>query len=202
MAKINPNAQQLIGDYIESLPEFSSAICSKLYDLILLSYPDVIEDWKWRIPTFHGRGMVCGFAGFKKHVSLSFFHGSQMSDNHNLFEDDCNAQNARTIKFSNVSEIDSDKVLSYLKEAFYLSDKGVKNIPNPKSPVIVPALLKDALANNELAKTNFDALAYSYKKEYAEHIATAKQEATKQRRLKKVIDYLEKGHKLNDKYKC
>ena len=81
MPKVNPNAAENIADYFDRLPEFSKAICTRIHNLIHQANPEVVEDWKWRIPVYHGRStMVCGLAGFKHHVSLSFFHGSQMTD--------------------------------------------------------------------------------------------------------------------------
>lgn len=47
----------------------------------------------------------------------------------------------------------------------------------------------------------FDGLSYGYKKEFVEHITTAKQDNTRIARITNVIDYCERGKKLNDKYK-
>jgi uncharacterized protein YdeI (YjbR/CyaY-like superfamily) len=202
MPKVNPNAPENIANYIAQLPDFSRTICAEIHNLIHRANPEVLEDWKWRIPVYHGRtSMVCGLAGFKKHVSLSFFHGSQMTDSFGLFDDDCNSQNSRIIKFTDLTEIQTEKVLAYLTEAFSLSEGGVKNIARSKS-VDIPELLQQALDANLLAKENFEKMAYTYRKEYAEHIATAKQESTRQRRLLKVIENLEKGVKMHEQYKC
>lgn len=56
--------------------------------------------------------------------------------------------------------------------------------------VVLPSALKQALAAKPKAKAAFDKLSYSHKKEYALWIADAKQEATVQRRLKKLIPVL------------
>lgn len=201
MAKINPKASSLIEDYITNLPDFSNKICAQLLDLIHKSNNNVIEDWKWNIPVFHSTNMICGFAAFKKHVSLTFFNGVIMSDKHNLFTDDCNAQKTRTIKFTDVSEIDNKKLLSYFKEAFNLGE--VKKLkPVQKKEIVIPELLQDAFEINHIAKQNFENMAYTYKKEYANHISEAKRESTKLNRLKKVIANLEQNIKMHEKYKC
>lgn len=201
MAKINPNAASLIKNYIENLPEFSKNICELLYNLIYTADTNVIEDWKWNIPVFHDSYMTSGFAAFKKHVSLTFFEGAIMSDKYKLFSEDCSAQKTRTIKYSDISEIDNDKLLSYFKEAF-----GMDTVKKPtkaiKKELIIPYLLQKALSNNQLAKQNFENMAYTYKKEYANHIAEAKRENTKLNRLKKVMANLELNIKMHEKYKC
>jgi len=201
MPKIHPDASILIDDYIQSGPDFSRDICMRLRELIHQAYPEVVEDWKWRTPVFHANSMVCAFAGFKKHVSLSFFHGAQMRDAHGLFTDDCSAQNSRTIKFSDVAEIDDTAVIDYLKEAFLLNLQGVKSIQTPKV-LVIPDLLTKALNENPEANSNFLNMAKGYKREYAEYISEAKREATKLRRIEKVISNLKKGVTLNAQYKC
>lgn len=55
--------------------------------------------------------------------------------------------------------------------------------------VEVPAALEEALAGAGLRET-FDALAYSHRKEHARSVAEAKQDATRERRVQKVLDAL------------
>lgn len=203
MAKTNPNASLLIDDYIESLPVFSYEICWLLRETIHNSKKTIVEDWKWKTPIFYNENeMICGFAAFKKHVSLTFFNGAQMNDQHKLFSEDCSGQKTRTIKFNSLSEINQQSLLAYLKEAFLL-----KKVPNTsiskKTTFEIPILLQAALKNNLLAKTNFENMAYTYQKEYALHISQAKREATKISRLKKVITNLEQNIKMHEQYgKC
>ena len=157
MANIHPNAATLIDEYIENNQSFSKEICSLLRTLVHKSSKHVVEDWKWRMPVFHKNVMVCGFTGFKKHVSLTFFHGVRMSDPHHLFRDDCSAQNTRIIKFHAISEINEHQLIDYFKEAFSLSESGVKKIIG-STKIEIPVLLQKALDKNKPAKENFDAM--------------------------------------------
>jgi len=201
MAKINPKASSLIDEYILNLPDFSRNICETLRELIHKSDNTVIEDWKWKIPVFNKNGMICGFSAFKKHVSLTFFNGAIMGDKHQLFSDDCGAQKMRTIKFNKVSEINKAKLIEYFKEAFLLGEIKTKKVENKKE-IKIPELLQKALESNVLAKENFENMAYTYRKEYANHISDAKRETTKLSRLEKVISNLEKNIKMHEQYKC
>jgi len=201
MANVNLEAQILIDNYISNLPEFSQEICKILRDCIHTANPEVMEDWKWRIPCFNGSKLVIGIAGFKKHVSLTFFNGAQLKDKYNLFSDDCNAQNNRIIKFSSTTEINKSELIDYCKEAFIIDKIGMKKVTINKE-VTVPELLQNALNNNLKAKENFENMAYTYRKEYAQHINEAKRETTKLKRLKKVILNLEKNIKMHEQYKC
>lgn len=202
MAKINPNAAQLIDNYLISKEPFANEINSILRELIHKAFPEVVEDWKWGTPVFQRNELVCGFAGFKKHVSLHFFKGAYMSDRHGLFTDDCSAQHSRTIKYASKKDIDTNKLTDYLKEAFDQSGVPLKKATAVKKEFVVPELLLQALDKNTLAKKNFKNMANTYRKEYAQHISDAKRESTRLRRLEKVIQNLENNIKMHEQYKC
>ncbi|MBK6985931.1 MAG: DUF1801 domain-containing protein [Bacteroidetes bacterium] len=74
MAKVkhNPDAAALIDKGISELEPFAQVICKRLRKIILSADPELIEDWKWG-PNYYLNGMVCGYWGFKKHVSFVFF---------------------------------------------------------------------------------------------------------------------------------
>jgi len=199
MAKINPDASKFIDNYIEKLPNFSREIVQQIRNLIQQANNKVKEDWKWNIPIFQLNDMVCGFAGFKKHVSLTFFNGAAMKDMHTLFSKDCSSKNSRTIKINSIKDINEKQFLNYFKEAFLLSENGVKKEEN-KEEILIPKLLENALNKNKIAKQNFENMAYTYRKEYALHISDAKREVTKHKRLEKVIFNLEKNIKMHEKY--
>ncbi len=61
--------------------------------------------------------------------------------------------------------------------------------------VEVPADLRDALARHPDAAATFEAMAYTYRKEYARWISEAKRVATRERRIKKAIEKLQRGEK-------
>lgn len=205
MPNVNPNASKLIDEYIESRAPFASEICTTLRELIHQSENEVLEDWKWNSPIFQKNEMVCGFAAFKKHVSLTFFKGSLICDMHQLFSDDCSAQHMRTIKFTAIPELNKNQLIDYLKEAFLNSEQNAKHFVKKTSEKIsfeIPEILQKALNNNNLAKENFDNMAYTYRKEYALHISNAKRETTKLSRLENVILNLERNIKMHEQYKC
>jgi hypothetical protein len=196
MSKINPLASSLIDDYINSRATFAKEILALFRQLIHKANQDIVEDWKWNIPVFHKNEMVCGFAAFQKHVSLTFFNGANMSDKHLLFSGDCSAKHTRNIKFTVVSEIDKNQLLDYFKEAFLISGSG--NQKSENLDIKIHELLQKALNKNELAKKNFENMAYTYRKEYTLQISGAKQEATKIKRLARIISNLEQNIKMHE----
>lgn len=57
-------------------------------------------------------------------------------------------------------------------------------------PVEVPPSLAKALDDDPALRAAFDALSYSARKEHARSVADAKQEATRERRVEKVVEAL------------
>jgi hypothetical protein len=201
MSKVNPNASKLIDEYISSKETFEKELCELLRELIHKADTEVIEDWKWKIPIFNKKSMICGFAVFKNHISVSFFKGATMTDKHKLFTKDYTGTNMRTIKFTSSSEVNHNQLFDYFKEAFSQTETTVKKTTSKKE-IEIPELLQKALNKNKIANRNFENMAYTYRKEYALHISQAKRESTKLKRLAKVISNLEQNIKMHEQYNC
>ena len=199
MPATKSKATQEVLQYIDELPAFSKAICQKLRSIILKADAALTEEWKWG-PHYALNGMVCGFSGFKEHAKLTFFNGSGMKDPKNLFNHCVDNEFSRSIKYTDVSEIDEKAILDYVKESIAVNKKGFKRIVKDKT-VEVPDDLQKALANNKKAAAFFDGLTYGYKKEFVEHVTTAKRAETRLDRINKVVALCAEGKKLNDKYK-
>lgn len=69
----------------------------------------------------------------------------------------------------------------------------------PPTKLDVPPELEAALVRNRKARETFDALAPSYRKQYVGWIATAKREATREKRVKEAVRLLARGEKLGMK---
>mgnify|MGYP000956818593 CR=1 FL=1 len=199
MATVATNAKQRALDYIESLPPFSKTICKKLRSIILKADKELQEDWKWG-PNYSCHGMVCGYAGFKEHVKLTFFNGSALKDPKGLFNHCVDNEFNRSIKYTDVKEIDEAALTALIKEAIAVNKKGFKRVVKNKT-IEVPADLQKALAKNKPALKYFDGLTYGYRKEYVEYVTEAKREETRQQRIAKIVELCASGKTLNDKYK-
>lgn len=185
--------------YIDALPDWSKKICTKLRQIILAADPDLVEEWKWG-PHYAAGGMVCGYGAFQKHIKLTFFNGSGMNDPKGLFNHCVDNEFSRSMKFVDEKEIDAKTLTAYIKESVVVNKKGFKRQVKDKTLETPEDLLK-ALATNKKAAQFFDGLSYGYKKEFVEHITTAKQDNTRVARIVKVVDLCADGRKLNDKYK-
>ena len=185
--------------YIENLPEWSRTLCTELRQIILSADPSLQEDWKWG-PHYSSKGMVCGFGAFQQHVKFTFFNGSAMKDPARIFNHCTDNVFSRSIKFTPDSSIDGPLLSSYIKESVLLNEKGFKRVIHDKT-VAVPEALTQALQQNARAFSFFDSLSYGYKKDFAQHVATAKLEKTRAERITKIVALCEAGKTMNHKYK-
>ena len=201
MAKVkhNPDAAALIDKGISELEPFAQVICKRLRKLILSSDPELIEDWKWG-PNYYLNGMVCGYWGFKKHVSFVFFQGSLLKDKKKiLLENPGNVHN-RHIKFTDVKQIDDKIILEYLFEAIDNNRKGLKIIETKDKTIVTPIDVEKAFKKAKVL-AYFDSLAFSHRKEYVQWIESAKKEETRTKRILQAIEKLQDKQMMHDKYK-
>jgi len=191
--KLNPK----IDDYISKSADFAKPILVKLRTLIHEANPDIEENIKWGMPSFDYKGIVCHIAAFKAHCSFGFMKyklikGLEENGGMNSFG-----------KLKSVDDLPGDDViLMYIKEAIDLNERGVKlpKSSKPKKELVVPEYLVEILSKNLKAEQVFNDFSYSHKKEYVEWIVEAKREATREKRITQMLEWLEEGKHRNWKY--
>jgi uncharacterized protein YdeI (YjbR/CyaY-like superfamily) len=190
-----------VEEYIEVNSHYSEAL-TLLRELLLST--ELEESLKWSAPVYTIAGKnVIGLGAFKHHIALWFFNGVFLKDEKNLLEQaQEKTKGLRSLKYTSLEEIDKNVVLAYVKEAIANQKAGKELKPERKGKsVSIPKELQAAFkSNSELTKA-FKALTPGKQREYAEHIATAKQDKTKQSRIKKITPMILQGVGLHDKYK-
>lgn len=191
-----------VEEYIEIHEKYSDAL-TMLRNI--MNATELEETLKWSIPTYTiNKKNVLGIGAFKHHFGIWFFNGVFLKDEHNLLE---NAQEGKTkamrqMKFQSINDIDKNIVLQYVKEAIDNQKAGKEIKPDrSKKETVIPNELQTELNANKPLLNAFNALAPYKQREYCEHIATAKREATKQSRLEKIKPMILQGIGLHDKYK-
>jgi uncharacterized protein YdeI (YjbR/CyaY-like superfamily) len=193
-------SQASIEEYIRNHPDYVQEL--NLLRSILLAC-ELKETVKWGAPVYMVDGKnVVGIGAFKAYVGLWFFQGALLKDKHNKL---INAQEGTTKamrqwRFNSFEEINSSLIKDYVTEAIN-NQKAGKMIRPEKKPLIIPDLLKEALASNPELSEKFDTLSLSFKREYAEYISAAKKEETQLRRLEKIIPMIRDQKGLNDRYR-
>ena len=193
-----------VDTYIAKAQPFAQPILTHIRKLIHTACPDVEEKIKWGFPNFDYKGVFCNMAGFKEHCSFGFWKGNLIKDTHNIFSKDQGMGNLG--KITTLKDLPSDKILiSYIKQAVELNDKGVKRKVKPKAApntkeLTIPTYVTKALAKNKKAAQAFEAFSYSHKKEYVEWFEEAKTEETRNKRLETALEWMAEGKSRNWKY--
>ena len=170
----------------------------------LLLSTELEETIKWGAPTYVlNNKNVVGLGAFKNHCALWFFNGALLQQNTKLL---VNAQEEKTkalrqIRFKENDQLQLSVLKKYIEEAIELqkADKEIK--PRKSKPIEIPTELEKAFKNDTSLKSAFEKFTKGKQREFTEHIANAKREATKISRLQKCIPMIKAGIGLNDKYR-
>ena len=190
-----------VDDYLASHADWSGIL--KQLRAILLER-GLKETIKWGAPVYTANGRnVVGIGAFKSYAGLWFFDGALLSDPAGVL---INAQEGKTTalrqwRFQAGQSIDPEQVRAYLDEAIANAAAGKRVEPVPKPAPSIPELLASALAQDTDLRAAFDGLPAGKQREYAEHVAQAKREDTRQRRLAKILPMIKRGEGLNDRYR-
>jgi uncharacterized protein YdeI (YjbR/CyaY-like superfamily) len=196
------NRDQRVDSYIAKSAPFAKPILTRIRAAVHKGCPDVQETMKWSFPHFDYKGMLCAMAAFKQHCTLGFWKASLLK------ESGLTTKSAEAMgQFGRITSADDlppeKELVALVRQAARLNDEGVKVVrkaktprPMPKAP---PAFLK-ALRANTTAKSAYDALSPSHRREYLEWIAEAKTGATRDRRIATTIEWLAEGKTRNWKY--
>lgn len=190
-----------VDDYVASREIWQDEI-NRLRAILLST--DLTEEVKWGGPcyTYNGQNVV-GIGGFKSYFGLWFHQGALLKDKNKVL---INAQEGTTKalrqwRMQSAKDIKPSLIKAYIREAISLVRQGKKIGPEKNKPIVVPPELKKALAKNTQARKAFENLRPGLQREYTEHIASAKREETRQKRIEKILPMISSGKGLHDKYR-
>jgi len=170
----------------------------------ILRATDMLESIKWGSPcyTYAGQNVV-GIGGFKSYFGLWFHQGALLKDERKVL---VNAQEGKTRalrqwRMTSAKDIKPAAIRAYVAEAMDLARDGRRVAPARNAPVVVPPDLEAALGANAAVRKAFAALRQGQQREYADYIATARREATRQKRIEKILPLIAAGAGLNDRYR-
>jgi len=203
MSKRDPK----VDAYVKKAPEFARPILEHMRDIVHLACPDIVETIKWGRPFFDHHGPVCGLAAFKAHCSVIFWKADVLLTPDER-RDGALGQFGRLVS---VKDLPSKReLIALVKRAVLLNEDGVPaqwqearkqtRATRAAKPVVVPALLAEALAKDAKARKAFDAMPPSHQREYAEWIDDAKRDETRQRRLAQAVAQIREGKSQNWRY--
>ena len=170
----------------------------------LLLSTELEETIKWGAPTYVlNNKNVVDLGSFKNHCALWFFNGALLQKNTELL---INAQEEKTkalrqIRFKENDQLQLSVLKKYVEEAIQLQKAGKEIKPKKNKPLTIPSELKEAFQKDTELKSAFEKFTKGKQREFTEHIANAKREATRISRLQKCIPMINAGIGLNDKYR-
>jgi uncharacterized protein YdeI (YjbR/CyaY-like superfamily) len=172
----------------------------------LISSTELVETVKWGMPvyTLNNKNIV-GFSAFKSWTGLWFYQGVFLKDPERrlISAQEGTTKGLRQMRFSSLNEIEEAReiILAYLEEAIQNQKKGKVIKPERNKKLEIPEELQEVFSRDPALKEAFEALSLTNKRDFAEHVGSAKREETRKQRLEKVIPMILEGIGLNDKYK-
>lgn len=160
------------------------------------------EELKWGHPcyTLDGQNVVL-IHGFKDYCALLFHKGVLLTDKKKLLiQQTANVQSARQLRFRHVDEITDNEAIikSYIREAIKVEKVGLKVEFKKTAEFEMPQEFKLALKTNPKLKKAFESLTPGRQRGYLLYFSSAKQQATREARIRKYTPNILKGKGLED----
>jgi hypothetical protein len=112
---------QLIDARIEELGDWRGQTLAHVRALIKQADPDVVEEWKWRVPVWSHDGIICTGETYKSAVKLTFAKGAALDDPSGLFNSSLGGNTRRAIDIREDEEIDEEALKALFRGAVALN---------------------------------------------------------------------------------
>lgn len=159
------------------------------------------EATKWGKPCYsHDGKNIALVQEMKNFLALMFFKGALLSDPAGvLHAQGPNSRSARRMQFTSVDDVErlAGVVTEYLDEAIAVEEAGLEVEPAPELELVEE--LRHRLDENPELKAAFEALTPGRQREYHLQISSAKQTATRERRIDKFVPKILAGKGFRDR---
>ena len=112
---------QLIDARIEELGDWRGETLARVRNLVKEADPEVVEEWKWRVPVWSHDGIICTGETYKKAVKMTFAKGASLEDPSGLFNSSLEGNTRRAIDIHEDEEIDEEALKALIREAVELN---------------------------------------------------------------------------------
>jgi hypothetical protein len=111
----------LIDARIKELDDWRGKMLSRIRALIQQADPEVVEEWKWRVPVWSHDGLICTGEAYKKAVKLTFAKGASLADPSGLFNSSLEGNVRRAIDLHEGDAIDEEAFKTLIRAAAALN---------------------------------------------------------------------------------
>ncbi|UVA78196.1 DUF1801 domain-containing protein [Pandoraea commovens] len=110
-------ASALIDARITELADWRGDMLARLRAIVTRAAPDIVEEWKWRVPVWSCDGILCTGETYKAAVKLTFPKGASLPDPTGLFNASLEGNTRRAIDFREGVDIDEKALAHLIREA-------------------------------------------------------------------------------------
>jgi hypothetical protein len=115
------SASARIDQRIEALADWRGETLAKIRLIMRKADPDVVEEWKWRVPTWSHSGIICTGESYKSVVKMTFAKGASLADPAGLFNASLEGNTRRAIDVHEDEVIDENALVALIREAVKLN---------------------------------------------------------------------------------
>jgi hypothetical protein len=112
---------ELIDARIQELGDWRGEMLSRLRALVREADPEVVEEWKWRVPVWSHDGILCTGETYKNVVKMTFAKGAALPDPAGLFNSSLEGGTRRAIDFREGETIDEAALKALVRAAMALN---------------------------------------------------------------------------------
>src|SRR5881275_1146292 len=112
---------QLIDARIKELSDWRGEKLARIRMLIKQADPEVVEEWKWKVPVWSHAGIICTGETYKNAVKMTFAKGASLKDPSGLFNSSLEGNTRRAIDFHEGDKIDEKALKELVRSAVALN---------------------------------------------------------------------------------
>jgi hypothetical protein len=94
---------------------------SRLRALVKQADPEVVEEWKWRVPVWSHDGLICTGETYTNVVKMTFAKGAALKDPAGLFNSSLEGNTRRAIDFHEGETINEEALKTLVHAAVALN---------------------------------------------------------------------------------
>jgi hypothetical protein len=126
-AQKSRSPSQLIDARIKELGDWRGKMLSRLRTLVKEADPEVVEEWKWRVPVWSHDGLICTGETYRKVVKMTFAKGAALEDPSGLFNSSLDGNTRRAIDFHEGEKIDEKALKTLVRAAVTLNKSAARS---------------------------------------------------------------------------
>ncbi len=197
-----------VDEQIAKAPAYAKPILEHMRAMVHRVVPDAVEEIKWSRAFFTLNGEnLCFMAAFKNYCAFGFW--SPKMPEYLQAQGMPKVEGAGSMgQIASVKDIPKGlpKYVQYAAELIRKGEAGSamegRTRKGTRPEIEIPEDFLGALRKSNVAKSNFDAMPPSCRREYLEWITSAKRQETRERRMGEAISMMEAGRRFNDQYRA